>query len=86
MLFTVKMLLDWLASKRSNPALAAASKCLEASISAVTGASVKTPDIGGTSRTVEVTNAVCSEIRKQSGRMENAGKMKVVKEDVVLSW
>jgi 3-isopropylmalate dehydrogenase len=86
MLFTVKMLLDWLASKKSDPALATASRCLETSISIVTAAGIKTADIGGASRTVEVTDAICNEIRKQPGQMENDSKMKVVKEDAVLSW
>jgi len=85
MLFTVKMLLDWLASKRNDPASSAASKCLETSISLVTGAGIKTPDIGGSSRTVEVTDAICNEIRKQSSHMDNGGNLKL-KEDVVLSW
>jgi len=86
MLFTAKMMLDWLSSKRSDKSSAAASKCLESSISAVTGAGIKTRDIGGKSSTVEVARAICEEIRKQTGLGVDDGNMEAVKEDVVLRW
>jgi 3-isopropylmalate dehydrogenase len=76
MLFTVKMTLDWLASKKSDESTAAASRCLESSISQVTGSGIKTPDIGGNSSTIQVTQAICEEIRKQASMM--VGKLGVV--------
>jgi len=86
MLFSVKMMLDWLASKRSDDSCAKASRCLEASISFVGGSGVKTVDVGGNARTVEVTKAVCSEIGKQTGQLANDDNIGVVKEDVLLKW
>ncbi len=86
MLFTTKMMLEWLSSKKNDTNTAAASKCLESSISAVTGSGIKTRDIGGNSSTVEVTRAICNEIRKQTGRWVDDGNMAVVKEDVLLRW
>jgi 3-isopropylmalate dehydrogenase len=86
MLFTTKMMLDWLSSKRDDASSAAASNCLESSISAVTGSGIKTRDIGGNSSTLEVTRAICNEIRKETGRWVDDGNMAVVKEDVLLRW
>jgi len=86
MLFTVKMMLDWLASKSNDENCAMASKCLESSISVVSGSGIKTSDVGGNSRTIEVTNAICSEIGKGKGQWTDDGNMGVVKEDVLLKW
>lgn len=77
MLFTTKMMLDWLASKRNDQSCAAASKCLEDSISTISSSGIKTPDVGGRSKTTEVTKAICAAIESKEG---------VVKEDVLLKW
>jgi len=85
-LFTVKMMLDWLASKKRDANPAAASMCLESAISVVTGSGVKTQDIGGSSKTTQVTQAICAEIRKQTGEFADDGNIGRVKEDVLLKW
>jgi 3-isopropylmalate dehydrogenase len=86
MLFTVKMMFDWLYSKEKDQSSADASKCLESSISAVGGSGIKTPDIGGHSSTRQVTLAVCEEIKKQSDRWASGGNFGIIKEDVLLKW
>lgn len=86
MLFTVKMMLEWLSSKRNDANCTAAAKCLESSISTVVGSGVKTPDIGGKSKTTEVTEAICEEIRRETGRWVDDGRMQVEKQDVVMRW
>ncbi|HXQ92500.1 MAG TPA: isocitrate/isopropylmalate dehydrogenase family protein [Nitrososphaerales archaeon] len=86
MLFTVKMMLDWLASKKREANSAEASRCLESAISVVTGSGIKTQDIGGNSKTTQVTQAICTEIRKQRGEWVDDGNIGRVKEDVLLKW
>jgi len=86
MLFTAKMMLDWLATRKRDSNCAAASKCLESSISAVTASGVKTQDIGGTSKTAQVTQSISSEIRKQTGEWIDDGNIGTIKEDVLLKW
>jgi 3-isopropylmalate dehydrogenase len=81
MLFTVKMMLEWLSSKRADENCASAAKTLESSIAAVCGSGIKTPDIGGKSRTNEVAEAIRQEIA--SNRESDSS---VVKEDVLLKW
>ncbi|MDA4131447.1 MAG: isocitrate/isopropylmalate family dehydrogenase, partial [Thaumarchaeota archaeon] len=87
MLFTVKMMLDWLGSKRQDPSCLEASRSLEAAISTVTRSEVKTPDIGGNASTETVTRAICKEIRKQTARVpSDDGHYGMIKEDVLLKW
>jgi len=86
MLFTTKMMLEWLGAKRQDPSCLAASKSLESAISAVTRSGVKTPDIGGNSSTEIVTRAICAEIRRQTGRAPDDGRFEMIKEDVLLKW
>ena len=86
MFFTVKLMLEWLGSKRQDSSCTAAAKSLEAAVSLVTRSGLKTPDIGGNSTTQAVTNAVCAEIRKQSDRMKDDQNYEMIKEDVVVKW
>jgi 3-isopropylmalate dehydrogenase len=86
MLFTTKMMLEWLGSKRQDSTCVAASKSLESAISTVTRNNVKTPDIGGNSSTEMVTQAICAEIREQANRVANDGRFEMIKEDVLLKW
>jgi 3-isopropylmalate dehydrogenase len=86
MLFTVKMMFDWLYSKKNDQNSADASKCLELSISAVGGSGIKTPDVGGRSSTQQVTQAISEEIGRQSDRWANSGNLGMVKEDALLKW
>ncbi|MFI5421131.1 MAG: isocitrate/isopropylmalate dehydrogenase family protein, partial [Nitrososphaerales archaeon] len=86
MFFTVKMMLEWLGSKRQDPSCTKAAKSLESAVSGVTKAGIKTPDIGGNSSTEVVTKAVCAEILKQADRVTNDGNYGIMKEDVVLKW
>ena len=65
-LFTVRMMLDWLGSEKKDDGCIRASSLLEHAVSAVTGSNIKTPDIGGSSGTKDVTRAICSEIRNAS--------------------
>lgn len=81
MLFTVKMMLDWLSSRREDSSCASASKCLESSVAAVCGSGTKTPDVGGKSRTTEVATAICAEIARNQSYDDG-----MVKEDVLLKW
>ncbi len=84
MMFTMKTMLEWLGSKRSDANCIEAARLLESAVSDVTTANIKTPDIGGRSRTVEVTRAICDEIRRQkSGENQD---MDLIKENVLLKW
>ncbi|HZW55863.1 MAG TPA: isocitrate/isopropylmalate dehydrogenase family protein [Nitrososphaerales archaeon] len=67
MIFTAKMMLDWLGTKRSDENCLAASLAIDRAVSAVGARGVLTPDIGGASSTAEVTREICSEIREMYG-------------------
>lgn len=82
MMFTVKTMLDWLGTKKGDQACTKAAKILEAAVTLVTSSGVKTSDIGGTSKTQEVTRAIVEEIMDQ-GRTD---KDMVMKENVLLKW
>lgn len=87
MLLTVEMMLDWVGSKRRDKNCARASRILESAISVVTSSNIKTPDIGGRSKTSEVTNAVAAEIRRSTNSEQtiyyNDG---LIREDALLKW
>lgn len=84
MMFTVKAMLEWLGSKRGDENCFDAAKHLESAVSTVTSADIRTPDIGGKSRTEEVTRAVREEIvRQKNGADQDTS---VVKENVLLKW
>ena len=93
MIFTAKMMLDWLGGRKKDRNFAAASEALELSVSSVCSSGTKTPDIGGKVGTQEVTRAICAELRERSaGYDDRYGENKVrvrngnIKEDVVLKW
>ena len=84
MMFTVKSMLEWLGSKKDDANCVDAAKLLESAVSAVTSSNIKTPDIGGKSRTDAVTRAVSDEIRRQkSGADQDTG---MIRENVLLKW
>jgi 3-isopropylmalate dehydrogenase len=85
MLFTVKMMLDWISSKKNDQKCAEASKVLETAVSVVTSSSIKTPDIGGKFKTEEVTRAICEEIRREKEK-EGSSDIEMIREDVLLKW
>lgn len=85
MFFTVKAMLEWLGSKRSDANCIEASKLLESAVSTVTTSNIKTPDIGGKSKTEEVTRAVCAEIRRRKHGLDR-GDVGFMREDVLLKW
>jgi len=84
MMFTVKTMLEWLGSKRADSNCIEAAKLLESAISAITSSNIKTPDIGGKSKTAEVARAISEEIRRQkSGVNQDTG---MIRENVLLKW
>jgi 3-isopropylmalate dehydrogenase len=84
MLFTVRSMLEWLGSKKSDSNCVEAARLLESAISAITSSNIKTPDIGGKSKTLEVTNAISEEIKRQkSGVDQDTG---MIRENVLLKW
>ena len=84
MMFTVKTMLEWLGSKRGEVNCFDASKALETAVSTITSSNIKTPDIGGKSRTEDVTRAVCEEIvRQKKGADQDTG---IIRENVLLKW
>jgi 3-isopropylmalate dehydrogenase len=84
MMFTLTMMLEWLGSKRNDSNCLQAAKVLESTVSTVTGSNIKTPDIGGKSRTEEVTRAICEEIvRQMNGTDQDTG---IIKENVLMKW
>jgi 3-isopropylmalate dehydrogenase len=87
MLLTVKMMLDWVGSTKGDANCATAARILETAISRVTTSDIKTPDIGGTSRTTEVTRAILDDIKRgmKTGRM-NSSDDGLLKEDALLRW
>lgn len=90
MIFTVKMMLDYLASTKNDKNCKSASNALELSVSSVSTSGIKTPDIGGKANTLEVAEAICSKLRvaqSESGdrNTEPVGN-RTIKEDVLLKW
>jgi 3-isopropylmalate dehydrogenase len=84
MMFTMKTMLEWLGSKKSDSNCIEAAKLLESAVSAVTSSNIKTPDIGGKSKTAEVTRAISEEIRRQkSGANQD---IDMIRENVLLKW
>jgi 3-isopropylmalate dehydrogenase len=84
MMFTVKTMLEWLGSKTEDANFLEAAKVLESAVSVVTSSNVKTSDIGGKSKTEEVTRAVCEEIHRQKSGVDlDTG---IIKENVLLKW
>ncbi len=87
MLLAVKMMLDWVDSKKGDANCAKASKLLENAIYNVTASNIKTPDIGGKSRTIEVASAVSSEIMRSNDTAEKSRyDDMMLKEDALLKW
>ena len=87
MLFTAKMMLEWLGSKRQDPNCIAGAIFLESAISAVTRSGIKTLDIGGNSSTEVVTKAVCAGDSEGKSTIRPAMEvMGMMKEDVVVKW
>lgn len=84
MMFTVKGMLEWLGSKKSDANCVQAAKLLDSAVSVVTSSNIKTPDIGGKSKTTEVTRAICEEIRRQKNGPDP--DMGIMRENMLLKW
>ncbi len=84
MLFTVKAMLEWLGSQNDDPHCIDAAKLLESAVSSVTSSNIKTPDIGGKSKTDQVSRAISEEIVRQKSGVNQDGEM--IKENVLLKW
>ena len=85
MLFTTKAMLDWLGSKNQDQNCLEASRLLESAITVVTTSNIKTVDIGGRSKTDEVTGAISSEIIRQKSGV-NGEDTGLMKEDLLMKW
>ena len=87
MLLTVKMMLDWVSSKKDDANCARASQLLENAVYRVTASNIKTPDIGGKSRTADVASAVSAEIKRSKDTNEKSRYDDgMLKEDALLRW
>ncbi|MDG6999052.1 MAG: isocitrate/isopropylmalate dehydrogenase family protein, partial [Nitrososphaerota archaeon] len=87
MLLTVKMMLEWVSSKKGDANCANASQLLENAVYKVTASNIKTPDIGGKSRTIDVASAVSAEIRRSKDTRERSRYDDgMLKEDALLRW
>ncbi|HKW05677.1 MAG TPA: isocitrate/isopropylmalate family dehydrogenase, partial [Nitrososphaerales archaeon] len=84
MIFTVKMMLEYLADTRKDMNCAAASRMLENSVASVVSSGVKTRDIGGNSSTIDVSNALTRDIVSRENQDEERESR--IKEDVLLKW
>lgn len=83
MMFTAKTMLEWLGTKKGDQNCTKAAKMLESAVMLVTSSGLKTPDIGGRSKTQEVTRAISQEIMKQKSGDSDLG---IMKENVLLKW
>ncbi len=63
MIFTIKMMLEYLANTRKDKRCHTAVEALESSVSRVSSSGIKTPDIGGKSSTLDVARALCNELK-----------------------
>lgn len=89
MIFTVKMMLDYLAATKKDKNCKAASGALEISVSSVGSSGIKTPDIGGKANTLEVAKAVCDEIRATRATYDYDSNERIKndsREGVLLKW
>ncbi len=88
MIFTVKLMLDYLAATRKDKNCGVAAEALELSVSSVGSSGIKTPDIGGRSGTQEVARAVCKELRSMQDNNDNKYEesiehIRTIKEDAM---
>lgn len=83
MMFTVKTMLEWLGTRKGDQNCSQGARTLESAVMRVTSSGVKTPDIGGRSKTQEVTKAISEEIKRQSGSDKDYD---IMKENVLLKW
>ncbi len=63
MILSAKMMFDWLAMKNNDNKCIVASNKIEDTVTKVLAKGIKTPDIGGSNRTDDVTNAVLTELK-----------------------
>ena len=85
MLFTTKAMLEWLGSRNQDQNCIEASGLLESAVSVVTTSNIKTVDIGGKSKTEEVTRAIASEIKRQKSGVDK-DDVGMMKEDLLMKW
>ena len=78
MIFTVRMMLEWLGSKRSDENCTAAALAIDQAVSAVSARGTMTPDVGGESSTLDVTREICAEIREGYSGEKGGGNRRVV--------
>ncbi|MHB8567101.1 MAG: isocitrate/isopropylmalate dehydrogenase family protein [Nitrososphaerales archaeon] len=78
MIFTIKMMLEWLGMKKNDGNCVGAAKMIDRAVSEVGSRGIMTPDIGGKSNTSEVARAICSSIRDwNEEQMESRGVKKM---------
>lgn len=63
MILSARMMLEWLAMKNNDSKCVSAAKRIEDAVTRVLARGIKTPDIGGTNRTDDVTSAVIAELK-----------------------
>ncbi|MGI0079332.1 MAG: isocitrate/isopropylmalate dehydrogenase family protein [Nitrososphaerales archaeon] len=87
MIFTVKMMLDYLAATKKDKNCKVASGALEISVSSASSSGAKTPDIGGKASTVQVAEAICGELRAMRAAYNDESIVRnESKEGVLLKW
>jgi len=94
MIFTIRLMLEWLADTRDDQHYARAAEALEQAVVSVSSAGFMTPDIGGKSKTSEVGKALCNNLLSSrcSGsdgyerNLERNMEARLVREDVSMSW
>ncbi len=94
MVFTVGLMLEWLADTRGDRNCTSAAVALEQAIVSACSSGVRTPDIGGKSSTNEVAHAICNNLRamKNSGgdgyeeKLKRTEEARLVREGVSLNW
>lgn len=62
MILSARMMLDWLAMKNNDSKCSDISQKIEDAVTRVLSKGIKTPDIGGSNKTEDVTNAVVKEL------------------------
>ena len=94
MIFTICLMLEWLADTRDDQHYTRAAEALEQAVVSVSSAGFMTPDIGGKSKTSEVGKALCNNLfspRRSGGdgyerNLERHMEAWFVREDVSMSW
>jgi 3-isopropylmalate dehydrogenase len=66
MILSARMMLDWLAMKNNDSKCANVSQKIEDAVTKVLAKGIKTPDIGGSNKTDDVTNAVIEELKSST--------------------